>query len=208
MFVYIGNHNQLELHTDLILSNIAKHIILDQTEIGFFLSLLGIKELKKKELLLKAGEPCTTINYVHSGALRAFYRDDDEKESTIMFAVADWWITDMPCFIGQTPAMINIEAISTSYILQLSKGDMDSLYIKIPKFERFFRILMQNAYIREQLRILQSLSLPAEVRYNNFLKKYPSIVQYATQKNVASYLGITPEFLSVIRSKGRKRQIS
>jgi len=198
----------LELHTDLILSNIAKHIILDQTEIGFFLSLLGIKELKKKELLLKAGEPCTTINYVHSGALRAFYRDDDEKESTIMFAVADWWITDMPCFIGQTPAMINIEAISTSYILQLSKGDMDSLYIKIPKFERFFRILMQNAYIREQLRILQSLSLPAEVRYNNFLKKYPSIVQYATQKNVASYLGITPEFLSVIRSKGRKRQIS
>jgi len=200
--------NYKKLYTDLILSNIAKYIDLDPPEIEYFLSLLEAKKLKKKDLLLRAGEPCTSINYVNSGALRAFYRDDNEKESTIMFAVADWWITDMPCFVSQDPAMINIEAIAESAILQLSKNDLDSLYIKIPKFERLFRILMQNAYIREQLRILQTLSLPAEVRYNNFLKKYPTIIQHATQKNVASYLGITPEFLSVIRSKARKNPIS
>ena len=196
------------MHTDLILSNIGKYINLDQGEIEYFVSLLKARELKKKDLLLKASEPCTTINYVNSGALRGFYRDDNEKESTIMFAVTDWWITDMPCFINESPAMINIEAIAESFVLQLSKKDLDGLYVQIPKFERLFRILMQNAYIREQLRILQSLSLPAEVRYNNFLKKYPNIIQHATQKNIASYLGITPEFLSVIRSKGRKSPIS
>lgn len=195
------------MKTDLILSNISKHIILDQVEIKYFVSLLERKELKKKDFLLREGEPCTTFNYVNSGALRAFYRDQADKETTIMFAVTDWWVTDMPCFVNQNPAMINIEAITKSSVLQLKKDDMDYLYIKVPKFERFFRILMQNAYIREQLRVLQNMSMPAEVRYNNFLEKYPKIVPQVTQKNIASYLGITPEFLSVIR-KVKKGPIS
>lgn len=195
------------MQTDLILSNITNHITIDQDETKYFLSLLKTKEFKKGDFLLREGEPCTTFNYVNSGALRAFYRDQADKEATIMFAVADWWVTDMPCFVYQNPAMINIEAITKSSVLQLKKEDMDSLYIKIPKFERFFRILMQNAYIREQLRTLQNLSMPAEVRYNNFLKKYPKIVQQVTQKNIASYLGITPEFLSAIR-KVKKGSIS
>ncbi len=187
------------MKTDLILSNISKHINLDPDQTKYFLSLLNVKELSKKDYLLKEGEPCTTFNYINSGALRAFYRDQADKEATIMFAVRDWWVTDMPCFVNQTPAMVNIEAIEKSSILQLTKTDMDGLYGKIPKFERYFRILMQNAYIREQLRIFQNLSLPAKVRYANFLEKYPNLVQQVTQKNIASYLGITPEFLSTIR---------
>lgn len=195
------------VQTDLILSNINKHITLNKVEREYFLSLLKVKELTKNDFLLTAGELCTTFNYVNSGVLRAFYCDEDAKESIIMFAVADWWITDMPCFVSQAPAMISIEAIAKSSILQLTKEDLDSLYFKVPKFERFFRILMQNSYIREQLRTLQNLSLPAEVRYNNFLKKHPKLIQQVTQKNIASYLGITPEFLSVIR-KQRKDSIS
>ncbi len=187
------------MQTDSILSNISKHITLDQVEIKYFLALLEPKELEKKDFLLKEGQPCTAFNYVNSGALRAFYCDQADKEATIMFAVADWWVTDMPSFTNQNPAMINIEAIAKSSVLQLKKEDMECLFIKIPKFERFFRILMQNAYIREQLRILQNLSLPAEIRYTNFLEKYPKIVQQVPQKNIASYLGITPEFLSSIR---------
>jgi CRP-like cAMP-binding protein len=189
------------LHTDNILSNLSKHIELDSAETKSFLAVLKQKEIKRKDYLLQAGQPCTTFNYVDSGALRAFYRDRDDKEATIMFAVADWWITDMPCFVNEAPANINIQAIADTNILQLTKTDLDSLLAKIPKFEKFFRIIMQNAYIREQLRVLQSLSLPAEVRYQNFLDKYPSIARQVTQKHIASYLGITPEFLSVIRKK-------
>ncbi len=192
------------MDTKQILANVTKHISLEQAEANYFVSLLNERDVKKKELLLKAGEPCTTFNFVNSGTLRAFFRDDQEKESTIMFAVSDWWITDMPCFVSQAPAMISIEAIADCSVLQLSYVNMNTLFENIPKFERFFRILMQNAYVREQLRVLQNLSLPAEVRYNNFASKYPMIIQQVTQKHIASYLGITPEFLSVIRSKVRK----
>jgi CRP-like cAMP-binding protein len=187
------------MQTDLILSNIRKHITLDPREIEYFLSLLEMKTLNKKELVLKEGEVCTTFNYVNEGALRAFYNDLDGGEATIMFAIDDWWITDMAAFANQRPSIICIEAITKSTVLQLTYDDVESLYSNIPKFERFFRILMQNAYIREQLRTLQNLSLPAEVRYNNFLEKYPKVSQLVPQKNIASYLGITPEFLSALR---------
>ena len=196
----------MEYHS--ILSNVAKHISIDEKEKAFFISLLKPTLLKKKEFLLKAGQACVTINYVDSGALRAFYQDHNDNEATIMFAIADWWITDMPCFIDQLPAMTSIEAIDDSVVFQLNKRDLDTLYIKVPKFERFFRVLMQNSYVREQLRTLQNLSLTAEERYDKFLGKYPDMVKQLTQKQIASYLGITPEFLSTIRKKLSKGTLS
>ena len=184
---------------DLILKNIAKHINLTEEETQFFTSLITYKEVPKKTLLLKEGYVCKNLSYVHSGALRAYYVDKEDKEATIMFAIADWWVTDMYCFLNEKPAMMYIEAIEDSYIFQLSKHNFDKLFGAIPKFERFFRILMQNAYTREQLRIIENLSSSAEERYNSFLLKYPQIAKAVTQKQIASYLGITPEFLSTIR---------
>ena len=114
-----------------------------------------------------------------------------------MFAPKDWWVTDMNCFIKAQPAMLNIQAIEESTILQLSKTKLDLLYQEIPKFERFFRILMQNAYIREQLRSIQNLSLTAEERYDKFISKYPTILPHITQKQLASYLGINKQKNSI-----------
>lgn len=186
---------------DLIISHVQRHISLDAPARDYFLSLLKSRTVKRKEYLLLEGQPCKTIHYVNHGALRAFYRGPDGKEATMMFAISDWWITDMPCFVRQSPAMISIEAIEDSTVWQLAKDDLDTLYTRVPAFERFFRILMQNAYVREQLRTLENLSLPAAERYQNFLKKYPTIAQQVAQKDIASYLGITPEFLSAIRAK-------
>lgn len=196
------------MQIDNLLKNVRKHIILTASEVEHFASLLNEKNLARKEVLLEPGQRCDTFNYVNSGALRAFYRKDDDKEATIMFAVSDWWITDMTCFVSQEPSQIYIEAITKSNVIQLRYEEMDDLYKRIPSFERFFRILMQNAYIREQKRILQSLSMTADARYADFLKKYPLIAREVTQKNIASYLGITPEFLSVIRAKRTKGDIS
>ncbi|MDW9378921.1 Crp/Fnr family transcriptional regulator [Chryseobacterium sp. JV558] len=185
----------------LILKNISRHISLTSQEKSYFLSLLKEKKVAKKELILQQQQACKEINFVQTGILRAFHMDTTGKESTIMFAISDWWITDMYCFINQKPAMLNIEALEESSILQLQKDHLDELYLQIPKFERFFRIMMQNAYIREQLRTIENLSLPAEERYYNFLQKYPEAVKRIKQKQIASYLGITPEFLSLIKSK-------
>jgi CRP-like cAMP-binding protein len=194
--------NEMEYET--LLKNVNKHISLDKEEVSYFISLLKKEKIPRKDMVLKEGQVCREICFVNSGALRAFYADSAGKESTIMFAVADWWITDMFCFINQLPAMLNIEAIEDSVIVQLQKEQLDELYAKIPKIERYFRILMQNAYVREQLRVIQNLSLSAEKRYDIFLDKYPQVAQQVTQKQIASYLGITPEFLSMIkRSKAK-----
>jgi CRP-like cAMP-binding protein len=190
---------------DLILSNVAKHILLDEKETAYFISLLKPKDVAKKQFILKEAQPCKNISFVNTGTLRAYYLDKEDKEATIMFAVADWWITDMYCFINKLPAMLNIEAIENSSIFQLKKDDLEKLYSKVPKFERFFRIIMQNAYIREQLRIIQNLSLSAEERYDNFMLKYAHVAQQVTLKQIASYLGITPEFLSTIRANKSRR---
>jgi len=145
------------------------------------------------------------LNFVNTGTLRAYFLNKDGKESTIMFALADWWVTDMHSFMNEQSAMLNIVATEKSEILQISKTNLDDLFEKVPKFERFFRIIFQKAYIREQLRVIQNLSLTAAERYEKFADKYPQVMQQVTQKQIASYLGITPEFLSMIRNKKTNR---
>ena len=190
-----------------ILNNVSKHIQLSDDERSYFVSVLKEKEISRKEFLLKEGEVAKNIYFIHSGALKSYYLDAQSDENIIMLAIDDWWITDMYSFALGKPAMQNIAAIEDCKLFQLGKNDFDKLLIRVPVFERFFRILMQNAYIREQLRIIQNLSLPAEERYLNFLKKYPHLVQRVTQKQIASYIGVSPEFLSAMR-KRLKRNIS
>ncbi|WP_336836454.1 Crp/Fnr family transcriptional regulator [Sphingobacterium siyangense] len=185
----------------LILENIAKHITLDDNEVAQFLKLLKKVKIPRRSMILTQGQLCNSIYFVDTGALRAFYLDVSGRESTIMFAIKDWWITDMYCFINALPAMLTIDTIEDSIIYQLQKKDLEKLYLTVPKFERFFRILMQNAYIREQLRVIQNLSLTAEERFDIFLNKYPDVANKVKQKQIASYLGITPEFLSMIKRK-------
>lgn len=192
------------MNTTLLLKNIEKHITLTAEETSLFVSLLEYKEVPRKTKLLAEGQPCRYLSYVHEGAIRAFCTDTNGKEATIMFALADWWVTDIFCFLNALPAMMQLETIEDSCIFRLSKENFDKLFTAIPAFEKFFRILMQNAYTREQLRTIESLTLPAEERYHRFMNKYPLVAKQVTQKQIASYLGITPEFLSVIRGKKTK----
>lgn len=193
------------MNTNLILSNIAKHIELTCEEQEHFVGLLGELSLKKNDYILKQGDQCNHINFVCSGTLRAYFLNPNGKESTIMFAAKDWWITDMFCFLNESPAMVNIQAVEKSSILRLSKKNLDALYNNIFSFNKFFRILMQNAYCREQLRMIQNLSFSASDRYENFIEKHPQIASNIPLKHIASYLGVTPEFLSTIRAN--KNQI-
>ncbi len=118
-----------------------------------------------------------------------------------MFAIDDWWITDMYCFLNQKKALLSLEVLEDSEVFELSYEAFQKGFEKLPQLERFFRILFQNAYVREQLRVLETISLTTEERYRNFVIKYPQIVEKVTQKQIASYLGVTPEFLSTIKKK-------
>ncbi len=189
------------MNTESILANISRHIYLSDREKLHFTSFLEERQFFKKDFVLKQNEFCSHIYFINSGILRAFYLGPDGRESTIMFGLKDWWVTDMHCFLNELPAMASIQAVRNSNILKLSKEHLDQLYNEIPQFNEFFKILMQNAYCREQLRTLQNLSLSSKERYEQFIQKYPEIAANVTLKQIASYLGITPEFLSTIRGK-------
>jgi CRP-like cAMP-binding protein len=189
------------MDTDLILKNIARHIQLDADETHFFLSMFQVKHLKKKEFLLRQGEICKNENFIIKGCLRTYTIDDNGFEHVLMFGIEDWWVGDLLSFLTQTPATFFIDALEDTEILQISKHNLDVLYEKVPKFERFFRIMLQNAFIAQQQRINLSLSFTAEQRYLDFILKHPNLEQRLSQKQISAYLGITPVFLSMLRRK-------
>jgi CRP-like cAMP-binding protein len=186
---------------DLILSNVEKHVALNESEKDLFVSFLERKSLSKRTIVLKAGEVCRYSTFVVDGALRSYSVDKSSDEHVISFAVKDWWIADMYSLISQKPAILTIEAIADSEVLLLSKQNQELLYEKVPKFERFFRILTENSLVANQQRIINNLTLTAEERYLHFMKKYPFVLECAPLHNIASYLGMTPEFLSKIRRR-------
>jgi CRP-like cAMP-binding protein len=189
------------MNVDLILKNVAKHIQLDKTETDLYVSLLHPKAIKRKEFLLKTGDVCKTENFITKGCLRAYTIDENGFEHILMFGIEDWWIGDLYSFLTQTPATIYIDALEDTDILQISKHDLDTLFQQVPKFERFYRMIFQNALIAQRQRINQNLSFTAEQRYLNFIDRYPKMEQRLSQKHMASFLGITPEFLSMIKRK-------
>ncbi|MEJ2904278.1 Crp/Fnr family transcriptional regulator [Pedobacter panaciterrae] len=186
---------------DLILQNITKYIPLDRTEADFFVSLLQSKTLKKRDYLLRQGDICKTENFIIKGCFRVYSIDENGVEHIVMFGIESWWISDLYSFLTQAPADYFIEALEDSEILQITRENLERLYEKVPKFERFFRIILQNAFITQQNRIKQNLSSSAEERYLYFIERYPQMAQRVSQKQVAAYLGITPVFLSMLRRK-------
>ncbi|MEL6810158.1 MAG: Crp/Fnr family transcriptional regulator [Bacteroidota bacterium] len=186
---------------ELILKNIGRFIDLNHHERELYISLLKERKLKKKEFLLRQGEIARYNYFTTKGCLKIYKIDDNGAEHISMFAIEDWWSGDIASFITQQPANYFIQALEESEVLQMSKENFDLLFEKIPKFERFYRILYERSLVSFIRQSNQNISLKAEDRYHNFIKKYPSLPQRISQKNIAAYLGVTPEFLSVLRKK-------
>ena len=192
--------------SDLILNNISGYIRLDDQEKSTFISMLKPMKLKRKQALLKEGEICRFSSFVTYGCLRGFSVDDNGFEHVLNFAPQNWWIADMYSLITQKPGVLNIEALEDTEILTLSKIHQEELYIKVPVFERFFRIITENSLVTYQQRLLDNLSLTAEERYNNFCKRYPTLVNSLPLKQIAAYIGVTPEFFSKMRHRMLKKK--
>ena len=186
-----------------MISNISRHISLTQDEVIFFTSLLQSRFLKAGEFLLREGDVCRYETFVTQGCLKTYYQDDNGFEHILDFSIEQWWADDLYSLLTQTASRSNIKAIEDTHILQISKDDLELLYQTVPKFERFFRIVFQNAFIAQRQQINLSLSASAEERYILFLQKKPYAEQRFSQKDIASYLGITPQFLSVLKKKIR-----
>ncbi len=186
---------------ELILENISRFIQLEPQETEYFVSLLHTKKLKKRQHVLHEGDICRYEYFVNKGCLRAYHVDEKGLEHVAQFAIEDWWIGDMYSFLTSTPARLNIDALEDSEVIYFDKPSLEKLYVEVPKFERFFRMLVQNAFIATQRRVIETVSVNADQRYCNFIERYPKMEQRLPLKQIASYLGITPESLSRIRSQ-------
>lgn len=190
------NYPAIKMKSELLFQHIEKHIRLLPEEKEYVSNLLQPKKLKRKQFLYQEGETHKFQVFVTEGCLRSYSIDHNGFEHILQFAPPGWWIGDMHSFNTQTPGVLNIDAVDKSEVLLIPKADVDKLYVEIPKFERLFRILAENSIATYQHRMIDSLSLTAMERYDNFCKTYPSLIQRLPQKQVAAYIGVTPEFLS------------
>ena len=191
---------------NLLLNNIAKYIQLNDVEKDILYGYLKSKTVRRKEFILNQGEICKYSTFVTFGCLRGFTVDKNGIEHVLAFAPQGWWIADMYSLLSQQPGILNIEALEDTETILLSKINQEKLYLEVPKFERFFRILTENSLVASQQRIVDNMSLTAENRYSLFCKRYPTLIDHLPQKQIASYIGVTPEFFSRMRSELLKRK--
>ncbi|HEU4471840.1 MAG TPA: Crp/Fnr family transcriptional regulator [Flavisolibacter sp.] len=191
---------------ELILQNVSRHISLTEEEKEHFLSLLQPRKLRRHQYLVQAGDPCRYECFVNSGIVRQYYLDNKGTEHIAMFGMPDWWVSDMFGLVTGRASLTNIDALTDCEVLLIERTAYEQLMLDIPKFERFFRILLQRAYINQQQRIIEGISLPADERYLIFTERYPALEQALPLRHIASYLGITPESLSRIRRQRASRQ--
>ncbi|MFA6150395.1 MAG: Crp/Fnr family transcriptional regulator [Chitinophagaceae bacterium] len=189
------------MDSSFIIAHTHKFIKLNQEEKDYFLSLLQEKKLSRKDFFLHENELSDRTAFVLSGCLRAYSVDENGIEHILQFAPQNWWVTDMFSLLSGKPAHLNIDAIEDSEILILSKSDQEKLYEKVPKFERYFRILVENSTVASRQRVLDNLELSAKERYGKFCSTYPTLINSIPQKQIASYIGVTPEFLSKMKSE-------
>ncbi|MGA0558607.1 Crp/Fnr family transcriptional regulator [Larkinella sp. VNQ87] len=185
--------------TDLLRAHIQTKIRLSDEEFALTERLFTRKELKRRQFLHRQGEVCRYESFVGNGCLKSYHTDDQGVEHVLRFSVEGWWAGDLDSFRNQTPSAFGIQALEPTTLLVIDQPTLQDLYRQVPKMETFFRLLNENALIATSQRMIKNLSIPAKNRYELFLSTYPHLARRLPLKDIASYLGITPVFLSRLR---------
>ena len=186
-------------------TNIGRYVSFDSNELAVFNSLMEFKAVPKKTILLHEGEMCNFEAFVIKGCVRKYYIDANGFEVILQFAIENAWISDISFSIYEkNPSRVYIETIEDCEFFMFNPETKEELFSKAPKFERAFRILMQRSLAVTQERLFNTISKTATEKYIEFLEHYPALPQRVAQHYIASYLGISAEFLSKIRTKMAK----
>lgn len=184
-----------------IVEYINRSVSLTEQEAAIFSASFREVNIKKRQFIVQPNFVVKNRNFVVKGAFRAYVVDDKGQDCTIAFAIEDWWITDYNSYVLQKPATMFVVALEDSIILEINYEKEQALKEANHKFETFFRIRAERTAAFMQQRIISNLTQTAEERYEDFTENYPQIVQRIPQYALASYLGMTTEFLSRIRNK-------
>ena len=190
----------MEKYSNLI-DNINRYVSLTSKEEDRIISIIKSSRVKKKQYIIQPGFVCRNRTYIVEGAFRVFYLDDNGKEHTVSIGVEDWFVTDIFSYINQTPALNFAEALEDAHIFQMRYEDIEPLCKEIHSLSEYFRLTTEKAFSFSRRRVISNISMTAEQRYDEYLKKYPHIVNRVPQYVLASYLGMSQEFLSKIRKR-------
>ena len=190
---------------EFFLDSIKRYISLTPDEEALITSKVQVRKVRKKQWLVTPGEHCKADHFVNKGCFRAYYQDDNGVQHTIRFATEGWWMTDVFSLFTQKPATLYVEALEDGEVVVVSESAMDELYEAIPQLNKYFRLAYQKGLAFSTNRILHTISNTATDHYQLFLQQFPTVEQRVPQYMIASYLGVTPEFLSKIKSKIMKK---
>ena len=182
-----------------LIVHFESYIPLKETEKQLLEGRVTHRQIKRRQAILQEGFPCKHYSFVVEGCFRMFAVDQKGIEHNLQFTAENEWIADIGSFHSGSPSKLFIEAIEPAVVLQIEKQDLYFLYTNMPKLNMIFKVIVENKYIELQNRVLQSISSTAQERYLTFLEQYPSLAKRLPNTQIASYLGITPEFLSKIR---------
>lgn len=188
----------------LLKKNLSKYADLSEEAWQDFVQVLSYKNIKKKDFLLSFGEHCAFEAYVLKGCFRTYFMDAEGKDVILSFAFEDWFMGDMSSQLNKMPSKIYIQALEDSEVLIIKSEDKEMLYKKHHIFERIFRLMIMRHLVSYQERLYKIFALSAQERYNDLVLKYPQLQHRISQKYIASYLGVTPEFLSKMRKENLK----
>lgn len=164
-----------------------------------------IKKLRKKQYLLQEGDVWRYNAFICKGFLRTYQIDDKGHEHIMNFAPENYWTGDRESLQNETPSPFNIDAIEETHVLLINKQDFDNLCKKIPAFNDMVNTILQRSFNASQRRIHAAISYSAEEKYQHFLDTFPHIVNRIPQHMIASYLGLSPETLSRVRTQAAKK---
>jgi len=183
------------------IAHIRRYVDISNDEVLILEKYLQPMELKRREYLLREGDVCSSNYFVEKGCLRMFFNNDKMVEQTTQFAIEDWWLSDYFSFARQTPSEYAIQAVEKSVVVAIDYQLQENLFSEVPQMERYFRIMMQRALSASQLRVKMIYQLSKEEMYRHFNRSYPQFFQRVPQYMIASYLGLTPEYMSELRKK-------
>jgi len=193
--------NLLQASVEPLIDYFNQLIPLNSEEKKLVTELFKSRLYRKRQYVLQEGDVCNQFNFIVRGCLRMYKIDEKGNTHIIQFAPENWWMIDIGSFHKRNPSELSIDAIEDTMVLQISHEDLIKLYISAPKFDRIFRVLIENSFVTLQNRLLQNISSTAEERYLSFMETYSHLSNRLPQTQIASFLGITPEFLSRLRNR-------
>ncbi|MCD8739015.1 Crp/Fnr family transcriptional regulator [Mucilaginibacter roseus] len=194
------NLNELNFMAEAFIDYITQQAALTQHEIELLKSVGFTRSLKKKQFFIKEGDTCRQAAFVIKGLVRIYRVADDGSEHTLCFSPERWWATDWESYVEQVPSGANIVALEDCELLVWTKEDFDRLLRDIPAMNAFFQKFVSDRLKASLARIYMYISQSSEQKYEYFVKTSPDLQGRVPLHMIASYLGVTRETLSRVRS--------